>query len=125
MAKVKIFAPNKQYSGKTGGVVFVDGVAEADDEKHESELKFFKRHKKFGIGEPVEEEDAVDESEEDTDGGEAQEPDSGKEPVDIPGMPNSKATRSEWAEFAESMGITTEGLSIAQMKEKVIAEHSK
>lgn len=125
MAKVNIFAPNKQYSGKTGGVVFVDGVAELDDEVHLSELKYFKRNKKFGIGESVPEEETESAEENtDTDGGENQEPDSEKDPVEIPGLPGSKATRPEWVEFAEGMGIATEGLSIAQMKEKVIAEYS-
>lgn len=123
MAKVKIFAPNKKYSGKVGSVVFVDGVGVIDDETDQSELKYFKRNGQFGIGEEAQEQETEETAPESDDDAQEDEPESAEE-VEIPGMPNSKAKRPEWAEFAESMGISTEGLSIAQMKEKVIAEYS-
>lgn len=126
MAKVRIYAKNKEFAGKIGSVVFVDGEGVVDDEANQSELRYFKRHK-FGIGEAVPEDDSKEPeaSEDDTSDVKGQEPAADNEPVEIPGLPGSKATRPEWVEFAEGMGIATEGLSIAQMKEKVIAEHSK
>lgn len=122
MAKVEIFALNKKYSGKVGSVVFVDGVGVIDDETNQSELKYFKRQG-YGIGEAVQEQETEETAPESDDDAQEDEPESAEE-VEIPGWPNSKAKRPEWAEFAESMGISTEGLSIAQMKEKVIAEYS-
>lgn len=125
MAKVEIFALNKKYSGKVGSVVFVDGVGVIDDETNQSELRYFKRHK-FGIGEAVPEDDSKepDGFEDGTSDVKAQEPAADKEPVEIPGLPGSKATRPEWMEFAEGMGIATEGLSIAQMRDKIIEAHT-
>lgn len=122
MAKVEISALNKKYSGKVGSVVFVDGVGVIDDETNQSELKYFKRQG-YGIGEEVQEQETEETAPESDDAAQEDEPESA-EGVEIPGWPSSKAKRPEWAEFAESMGISTEGLSIAQMKEKVIAEYS-
>lgn len=123
MAEIKIFAPVKSYAGKIGNITFVDGVGVADDEKHQSELKYFKRKKGFGIGKIVDTDSDVDEVEEpvdqEVDTEEVEEP----ETVDVPGMPGSKAKRPEWVEFAEGMGISTEGLSISQIRQKVIEQH--
>lgn len=125
MAKVRIYAKNKAFAGKIGSVVFVDGEGVVDDETNQSELRYFKRHK-FGIGEAVPEDDSKepDGFEDGTSDVKGQEPAVVKEPVEIPGLPGSKATRPEWVEFAEGMGIATEGLSIAQMRDKIFEAHT-
>lgn len=125
VAKVRIFAKNKEYSGNIGSVVFVNGEGVVDDETNQSELRYFKRQP-YGIGEAVPEDDPKESegSEGDNAGGEDKEPVVEQGPVEIPGLPGSKATRPEWVEFAEGMGIATEGISIAQMRDKIFEAHT-
>ncbi len=47
MTKVKVYAPNKGYNGRTGDVVFTDGVAEVAEDARE--LGYF-REAGYGIG---------------------------------------------------------------------------
>lgn len=122
MAKVEIFALNKKYSGKVGSVVFVDGVGVIDDETNQSELKYFKRQG-YGIGEAVQDQETEETAPESDDDAQEDEPESAEE-VEIPGLPGSNAKRSAWEEFAEGMGIATEGLSIAQMRDKIFEAHT-
>jgi hypothetical protein len=86
-------------------------------------LRYFKRHP-FGIGEAVPDDEEQETPADGTPEPQEETPAEDKTPVDIPGMPNTKATRPEWVEFAEGMGINTEGLSIAQMREKIIEQHT-
>lgn len=59
MKKVKITAPNKEFTGKRGGVGFVDGVGETDDP---SMVAYFSRHG-YGVAgeEPAVREPVADE----------------------------------------------------------------
>lgn len=49
MAKVKVYAPNTAFSGAVAGVVFADGVGEADEKQDAGALAYFKRQG-YGIG---------------------------------------------------------------------------
>lgn len=123
MSILEIFAPNKNFSGKSAGVVFVDGKGSLVEENSGLALKYFERAG-YGIGKPVGTEIEDPTPADDTPEPQEETPAEDKTPVDIPGMPNTKATRPEWVEFAEGMGINTEGLSIAQMREKIIEQHT-
>lgn len=120
MAGTKVFHPNPDFSGKIVGVTFVNGEATAEG----MALAYFRRHLSNGYqvgarGESAPEPELV-------------EPEVVEAAVedevavaDIPGFPGKDATRSQLAEFAEGMGLETEGLTKAQIIDKVKAEAAK
>lgn len=59
MAKVKVHAPNRAFTGVRAGVVFKDGVGEADREKDSGALAYFTRQG-YGIGRAAEEPEPVE-----------------------------------------------------------------
>lgn len=131
MTKVSVFSPVKGFNGVSVGVAFTDGHALV--EEGSAAYKYFKR-RGYRLG------DAADEGNSDPDesiSGEATATDgdqgrvqgpqapadtSDPELPEIPGMPGADATRGELAEFAEGMGLETEGLTKAKIIEKIKAE---
>jgi hypothetical protein len=59
MARFNVTTPAAGHTGAVGGVHFVDGKAEVDDEKNASELAYF-RAQGYGV-EPVEDDKAAEE----------------------------------------------------------------
>lgn len=120
MAKIDVFSPVKGFSGISVGVAFIDGQGEV--EKGSAAHKYFlRRGYKFG-GAAHSTFDASTASDDPVEQGD--DPTTPPE-IEIPGMPGSKALRSEWIAFAESLGIESESLTIDQMRERIIAEHTK
>lgn len=125
MADITIYAPRKDFTGVVGGVAFTHGEAVANEETHAAALAYFKRAG-YQVGERVDEGPVLtedqDSAEDDTT--EPEDTDEDDE-VEIPGMPKSDATRGQFAEFAEGMGIETEGLSKAKIIDAIKAEAAK
>lgn len=118
MAKIDVFSPVKGFSGISVGVAFIDGQGEV--EKGSAAHKYFlRRGYKFG-GVAHSTFDASTASDEPVEQGD--DPTTPPE-IEIPGMPSSKAKRSEWVEFAEGLGIDTEALTIPQIRERILAEY--
>lgn len=131
MAIIDVYSPVKGFTGTSVGVAFTGGHAEV--EEGSAAYKYFKR-RGYRLG------DAADEGNSDPDesiSGEATATDgdpgrvqgpqapadtSDPELSEIPGMPGADATRGELAEFAEGMGLETEGLTKAKILEKIKAE---
>lgn len=121
---VQTLVPVTQRVGK---VTFTEGMATVDDKEHALELAYFRRagYRIFAAGEAPEEgpEHIVAETPAETET-EAVEVAEAPEGVAIKGMPPASATRGELAEFAEGLGIDTESLSKAQIRERIIEAHS-
>lgn len=124
MAKIKVFSPVKNFSGVSVGVTFSHGVGVV--EEGSAAHKYFERRGYAFSLEEDQDSQAPGAPQDPPEGGKAEEEGTSTPPeVDIPGMPGSKALRSEWIAFAESLGIESESLTIDQMRERVIAEHTK
>lgn len=121
MGTVSVFSPREDFTGKVGKVGFVNGVADIDVDVHAAELAYFRRQG-YEIGERDDDDDIISDEFKaaDADDTLADEPE-----VEIPGMPKADATRGEFAEFAEGMGIETEGLSKAKIIDAIKAEAAK
>lgn len=127
MSKINVYSPAKGFNGVSVGVAFTDGHALVDQDS--AAFRYFKR-KGYYIGAQPEEGSNPDVvisdafSAADGESGEVHGP---EEPVaavevDIPGMPKSDASRGEFAEFAEGMGLETEGLTKAKIIDKIKEE---
>lgn len=95
MAKVKVTAPVAGYSGRIGADVFVDGVAEVE----ESGLDYYRRHG-YIVG---------DETSEQVEVPSAARVVNDTEIVDDNARPASGGRKADWVDYAESLGIDTEG----------------
>ena len=110
---MKIYAPNKEYTGETAGVAFANGVAEveepaqdADDQEkaaHEARIAWFEQ-RGFGMGSPKDADDGLR-----------------RESQNLKGSakPMSEMTREELNELAAGKGIL--GAADMKNKEEVIA----
>lgn len=130
MAEISVFSPVMGFNGVSVGVAFTNGHALVEEDS--PAYQYFKR-RGYQIGN--QEEDSADPdgiisaafAAADGEPGEVHSPEGLVKTgdVDIPGMPKSDATRGEIAEFAEGMGLETEGLSKAKIIEKIRAEAAK
>lgn len=124
MAKITVFSPVKNFSGVSVGITFSHGVGVV--EEGSAAHRYFQRRGYAFSLEEDQDSQAPGAPQDPPEGGKAEEEGTSTPPeVDIPGMPGSKALRSEWIAFAESLGIESESLTIDQMRERVIAEHTK
>ncbi len=107
---MKIYAPNKEYTGVTAGVAFADGVAEIEEpedkdseehQRYEQRIQWFEE-RGFGMGSAKDADDAADH-------------DNLKGTV----KPFSEMTREELNEVALGKGIL--GASDMKNKDEVIA----
>lgn len=125
MADIKIYAPRQDFTGVVGGVAFTHGEALADEEKDSSALAYFRRAG-YQVGERVQDIQVLtgDQDPVEDDTSESEDVDEVDE-VEVPGMPKPDATRGQFAEFAEGMGLETEGLTKAQIVDAIKAEAAK
>ncbi|ARU45321.1 hypothetical protein [Corynebacterium silvaticum] len=95
MAIVKTPVPG--YTGSVGDDYFVDGVCQVSDNK----LAYYRRH-----GYTIEVEELADQEASET---------------SASGIPGAKAKKAELIAYAQTLGIDTEGLDVAGLREVIEA----
>lgn len=125
MAEISVYSPREDFTGVVGGVAFTHGHGVADEEKNATALAYFRRQG-YQVGEPAQESESITDEEWSEKTAESEsEPSDEADEVEVPGMPKSDATRGEVADFAEGMGVETEGLTKAQIVAAIKAEAAK